>query len=1086
MKNNSFFRTLVAMLTMVVLSFFATNCTDDTDVTSGTPTLTVSTSIIAFDSEGAASDDNNGQLYITSNREWTATAASDGDWLTIDPTEGSGNGTITMSMSAYTGSKRYATIKIEIYNTYGVLAEENVTVTQSGTGAVADANILFDGSELPTAYSTNEAISVGGYSFVVTSVANYSGSYTTTGPIQFKAGVGVMYNSQAVDNLSALVIELSNSYNNFTVYSGTSANPSTNAIEGVTTKAGDVISYAIPAGDTYVTICNEVEANTAYANGIEFVLGDNESDLAEGSTGDDDGDDQDGDVDTTGDVLYSFDLSTISSTASTSDANFTNESVEFVVNNAYYDTSYSNTTIYEDGYIYNTTALSGDIVTLALQYNSSTTSYQTATVYAGTSQNPTTELTTKYTDGAYVYYAVPAGSTYFKVVSSSGYIRLYTIQLLGEGDGTSSDSDDSVGSENAIFTTFGDELPTSYPTDDTTITMGGYEFVINQVANYSSSNGAFQVKANAGYAYNTSAISGLAVLVFDITNTYYDVITNNFILYAGTASNPTTDIVTPVVSTDAPTKFVYFLPDGCEYITIAGGSYAAYANSIAFYTVSGAAADGYDSDYGTDDGSDDGSDDGDTTTPTSNALITVEASNLPTAYPTSDTTLEMGDYDFTMYYVAHFSNSGKMQFKSGQGYIYNTTGVSDLKAIVLADASNLIVYAGTSANPTAGTALTAEVVGTNSVYYVPSGSTYFAVVAGSSVGYATSLKVYNSTGATAEGFTGSYTEPTAPTYTVVTPTNFYSSVATGDLVTVEGVTVDFVSGSTAIVSANGDSMLIYSSGHGLAVGDVATISGTVSAYKNALQLGSVTVTDKVSGGSSTITPMEYTIADLSSSIESNHMTYVKLTGVTLGVDDKTLTYSDGTTEIAGYNNYSIEIPADYTTYTVIGYVYISDNGDQIYPTSIVGEGEQTVDPNAGTTVTYAVEDVFPVIDGQTTASSAAGSYVELTATDGYTSTDGFNFVFGGSSTTTVRTWYSGGWQLRVYGGYTMTITAPEGKVMTEISFGGSDLTATTKITVEDGTYTTGKWSGSANSVVFTIVASTPKITSIEITYADAE
>ncbi len=331
-------------------------------------------------------------------------------------------------------------------------------------------------------------------------------------------------------------------------------------------------------------------------------------------------------------------------------------------------------------------------------------------------------------------------------------------------------------------------------------------------------------------------------------------------------------------------------------------------------------------------------------------------------------------------------------------------------------------------------------------------------------------------GAKAEGYDWSYTEPTAPTYTVVTPATFYSFVVEDDLVTVESVTVDFVSGSTAFVSASGSSMVVYSSGHGLEVGDVATISGTVSAYNDALQLGSVTVTDKVSGGSSTITPTSYTISALNEVIATSHMTYVELTGVNF----ETSNYlTDATGSVKYYNNYYIDTPEDYASYAIKGYVYISEKGNQIYPTSIVGEGEQIVDPDAAasTTVTYAVADVFP-----TGSESNGTEYASLTEADGYTTTEGFNFVFAGTSSTTARTWYySSAWQLRVYTGDTMTITAPEGKVMTEIDFGGT----ASGLLVTDGEYANTVWTGSANSVVFSVSA-TCYITSIAITYADAE
>lgn len=126
----------------------------------------------------------------------------------------------------------------------------------------------FDGSELPTAYPENETVTVGGYDFVINSVANFSTVYeSTTGPIQFKSSVSYLYNAVAIDGLTRLVITLSNSYNNFTVYAGTEANPSATAIDGVTVDSE--VTYTLPSGTTYITICNEA-TYTAYADQFDI------------------------------------------------------------------------------------------------------------------------------------------------------------------------------------------------------------------------------------------------------------------------------------------------------------------------------------------------------------------------------------------------------------------------------------------------------------------------------------------------------------------------------------------------------------------------------------------------------------------------------------------------------------------------------------------------------------------------------------------------------------------------------------------------------------------------------------------------
>ncbi len=135
--------------------------------------------------------------------------------------------------------------------------------------AVNDAIVAtFDGSELPTAYPEDETVTVGGYDFVLNGVANFSTLYdSVTGPIQFVKSTSYLYNAVAIDGLTRLVITLSNSYNNFTVYAGTEANPLATAIDGV--EEDSEVTYTLPSGSTYITICNE-GTYTAYANQFDI------------------------------------------------------------------------------------------------------------------------------------------------------------------------------------------------------------------------------------------------------------------------------------------------------------------------------------------------------------------------------------------------------------------------------------------------------------------------------------------------------------------------------------------------------------------------------------------------------------------------------------------------------------------------------------------------------------------------------------------------------------------------------------------------------------------------------------------------
>lgn len=72
------------------------------------------------------------------------------------------------------------------------------------------------------------------------------------------------------------------------------------------------------------------------------------------------------------------------------------------------------------------------------------------------------------------------------------------------------------------------------------------------------------------------------------------------------------------------------------------------------------------------------------------------------------------------------------------------------------------------------------------------------------------------------------------------------------------------------------------------------------------------------------------------------------------------------------------------------------------------------------------------------------------------------------------------YELRAYKTATITVTAPESKVLTNITIDGNPVT----LTASTGNYVSGIWSGSDNQVVFTIAddAKTQKYNSITVTY----
>ncbi len=120
--------------------------------------------------------------------------------------------------------------------------------------------------------------------------------------------------------------------------------------------------------------------------------------------------------------------------------------------------------------------------------------------------------------------------------------------------------------------------------------------------------------------------------------------------------------------------------------------------------------------------------------------------------------------------------------------------------------------------------------------------------------------------------------------------------------------------------------------------------------------------------------------------------------------------------------------------------------------------------------------LFPNLPGVSSSSSKAGDFTEATTC----TVDGIKVTISkkASGSNENRIWASSP-RLRMYSG-TMTIEAPEGKNISDISFDKTKWAAKNKSDV--GTLTEGKWKGDANKVVITIAANT-QLKSLTVTLA---
>lgn len=120
--------------------------------------------------------------------------------------------------------------------------------------------------------------------------------------------------------------------------------------------------------------------------------------------------------------------------------------------------------------------------------------------------------------------------------------------------------------------------------------------------------------------------------------------------------------------------------------------------------------------------------------------------------------------------------------------------------------------------------------------------------------------------------------------------------------------------------------------------------------------------------------------------------------------------------------------------------------------------------------------LFPTLSGVSSSTSHDGDFTEATTC----TVDGIKVTISkkASGSNENRIWASSP-RLRMYSG-TMTIEAPEGKKISDISFELGKWAAKNKSDV--GTLTEGKWKGDANKVVITIAANT-QLKSLTVTLA---
>ncbi len=1067
MKKNRFLSTFFAVMALFVASF-TTSCKDDVDT--GYANLQLSTDAIEFDYLGDAADGSNGQVTISHNRDsWAISIpTADQSWLSVDLATGTSNKTVTFTASE-TAASRSTTVTVYLYGSSGEeLTKQTLAISQTDPDGAMSTTARFDGSELPTAYSDNETITVGGVDFMINHVANYtSTNETATGPIQFKASDSYLYNQSAFADLQTVVITLSGSYNNFIVYAGTEENPTATEVEAST--SGSTVTYTVPEGTTYVSIYN-TSTYASYADYIEFLCGNDESTAGEGGStgGGDDSGSVGGGEGTVADGVK-FDGSELPTTYPTN-GTITMGEVEFAINQvANFSSSYEVTGPIQFksalGYLYNNTAfedLTKIVITLSNSYNN-------FTVYAGTEANPGGTAIEGETDGSTVTYTLPSGTTHAAVYNEADYTAYAdTIEFLC-GDNESSGGDDNTGDSGDESTDLtGDYLELTNVTMGISgsslsgsVTVDGVDFAYDALST-ADDYGTIYIDNDSensiyGYIKNTTALSGVKRLVIE-GNGY---VKTNLVVKAG----PTADSLTEITSGSADGSgwgalYGYTIPADAQYFSFepnTTSTYDAGVSSIAFVF------------------------DETTTTPDPDE-------------PTGDDDIPTVDYTGTIYAIEFVSddnlaapNATEAQDKIFGVYKFEwakgTHGTLAPKYYTsTSDGETIRVYGGNTltVSTTDGSSITSIDfdMQSSSYEYFSADTGSYDTSAHSWTGDATSITFTSSETATrivsivmngdaGEGGDDNTGDDSGETMTI----SNIADMVVGTECKVEGTIVAATTSSFVISDASG-SVFVYGGVSNHSIGDVITMQGTPTTYNNGIQLsysGSTVTT--VSTGESVTYPTPTTVT--SSNIEDYttgdiFATYVEATGTLSSVSGNygTITLDGATYAISTYfalsdfglssligsevkvSGYFMSYSSSYScVYLVVTAVEATGNSDGSVSTTTIltysslltamGKTADDVSDTTGLTIEDAVFETFSVTSDKGTAST--------------------NF----------RLWAKGE-SIRSYAGNTFTVTADSGYTIKSIVFDAGAISSSDVGTVESTT----TWSGDASEVTLTLEKAT--------------
>ena len=304
-----------------------------------------------------------------------------------------------------------------------------------------------------------------------------------------------------------------------------------------------------------------------------------------------------------------------------------------------------------------------------------------------------------------------------------------------------------------------------------------------------------------------------------------------------------------------------------------------------------------------------------------------------------------------------------------------------------------------------------------------------------------------------------------------------SDTATEYTGTLTDAIVSFVPSTTnAIIKDATGSILLYKKNHGLQQGQ--TFSGettvTVQLYQGAGELTAIDAT--FTGAQTAVAPETATLASIAADFNKWQNAYVEVSNLEVtAVSGKNISVKDGNDTYVVFSNAGNATCSVGDVLKVKGticqyqgtYEIKAWTASDIEVVSTGGGDNNDPDPGTGGGSTVTLDLTAQGYENQEVFTSLTVSGVTMTGDKG--------------SNNNTPKYYKTGTAVRFYGGNTFTISSTSTITKITLTFGSGD--GSNEITASPGTFATPDWTGSSNSVTFTVGGTTGhrKIAKVEVT-----